>query len=411
MNILILNDFASIDGGASKIALTSARALAERGYPVALFTAVGPVAPELVDVPNLQVHCMHQHSILDDPDPKRAARQGIWNGDAARALSALLEQFSPADTVLHLHTWTKALSASVVHAAHRRGFRIVLTLHDYFSACPNGGFYLYPQQQICTLRAMSPACIATNCDSRSYSHKLWRVGRQWTQTQFGGIPGKIDCFLTISDKSEAVLRPYLPADATVLRVRNPIDLPQVPPGDPGASDRFCFVGRLAPEKGPALLAESVAAGGFQAVFVGEGPERERIAQLAPDARITGWLAPRQTMDVLRASRALVFPSLWYETQGLAVTEAAALGVPAIVSSASAAREWVEDGVTGLVFQHGDRVSLQDRMGILAQDPELAQRMGMAAYQRYWQNASTMDRHCQELQQIYARTLAGRMKRS
>ena len=40
----------------------------------------------------------------------------IWNRDAARGMRALLDTLDPADTVVHLHSWTKALSSSVVRA-------------------------------------------------------------------------------------------------------------------------------------------------------------------------------------------------------------------------------------------------------------------------------------------------------
>jgi hypothetical protein len=43
MNIVILSDFAYVDGGGSKIALGSVGPLAERGHRVLVLTAIGPV--------------------------------------------------------------------------------------------------------------------------------------------------------------------------------------------------------------------------------------------------------------------------------------------------------------------------------------------------------------------------------
>ena len=42
-NIVIINDSASINGGAGKVALTSAVGLANCGYYVIIFAALGPV--------------------------------------------------------------------------------------------------------------------------------------------------------------------------------------------------------------------------------------------------------------------------------------------------------------------------------------------------------------------------------
>ena len=377
------------------------------GHRVILFTAVGPVAPEIQHIDGLEVHCLHQRDILTDPNPARAAVVGIWNWRSAEALKTLLMKLSPGNTIVHLHTWTKGHSASVVRVAEQYGFEVVLTLHDYFSACPNGGFFLYPEQQVCHLRPMSAACLTKQCDSRNYAYKLWRVGRQFVQSHAGGIPSSIQRFISISDRSENILRPYLPESAMVHRVPNPINLERVAPCDPSSHDRFCFVGRLAPEKGPALLASCAAGGDLDVVFVGEGPERAYLTGIAPQAEITGWLPPEMVTQIMQTCRALVFPSLWYETQGLAVAEATALGLPAVVSSGTAAREWVEDGVTGLIFEHGSTAHLAEKLRWLQNHGALAADMGMRAYQRYWDSPATMERHCQALEQVYNEMLADR----
>jgi len=98
---------------------------------------------------------------------------------------------------------------------------VVLTMHDYFSVCPNGSFFIYPTRTLCHLKPMSAACLGTQCDQRTYSHKLWRVARQWTQEHCGHLPRGIREFISISDVREDILRHYLPADARIHRHRNP----------------------------------------------------------------------------------------------------------------------------------------------------------------------------------------------
>ena len=60
----------------------------------------------------------------------------------------------------------------------------------------------------------------------------------------------------------------------------------------------------------------------------------------PQARFLGWRSPQEVRSLLRAARALVFPSVWYEGQPLSVYEALALGTPVIVSDLCAGREAV-----------------------------------------------------------------------
>jgi glycosyltransferase involved in cell wall biosynthesis len=85
-------------------------------------------------------------------------------------------------------------------------------------------------------------------------------------------------------------------------------------------------------------------------------------------------------------------------------EAAAIGIPAIVSDASAARTSVIDGITGLWFKAGDAQDLAKKIEGM-RDDDLAARMGRAAHERYWKNPRTMDRHIKELEQTYQKVLA------
>jgi glycosyltransferase involved in cell wall biosynthesis len=411
MRIIVLNDFAYVEGGASQIALSSARALAGRGHRVLLFTGVGPVSADLQNVPGLEVVCLQQHEILDDPNRGRAMLRGLWNTRTAAVFREHLREFDPSDTVVHLHTYTKSLSSSVVRVALDRQFAVVMTMHDYFSVCPNGSFFIYPTQALCHLKPMSAACLGTQCDNRRYTHKLWRVARQWVQEHRGHLPGGMREFISISDVSEEILRPHLPAEARIHRVPNPISVPQGPPTNPAAHSCFTFVGRLSAEKGPLLLAACARQHRLPVRFIGDGAERVNLAAMLPDAEYTGWLSAAETRTALRPSRALVFPSLWYETQGLVVAEAAAIGLPAVVPFENAAREWVEDGVTGLHFRRADPEDLARKLLYLRDHPAAAAAMGAAAYKRYWERPASIDTHCERLEAVYATIMSGQSRES
>lgn len=406
-HIIIVNDYAHVNGGTASIALGSAEELAKRGRRVTLFSAVGPVAPQLIGLPNLEVVCLGQPDILTDPNRLRALTSGIWNNSAARQFRSLLESCDPDHTVIHLHGWTKALSTSVVSAALEMRFPLVLTLHDFFAACPVGTFYQAQQQQICHLKPMSAACISLNCDARNYGHKLWRVGRQWVQLHAGSLPSGIRDFIAISALSDQVLRPYLPAGSQVHRVANFTSIPKADPAQVASNHRFVYSGRFSAEKGVQQFAQAGTAAGVGMLFIGDGPLRDTVEQAAPQAEFTGWLSAQNAREALRRARALVFPSLWYETQGLVVAEAAAMGIPAIVPDTSAAREWVADGETGLWFTGGDTASLQRCIQRLHEDPQFAAKLGENAYSKYWNNPSTVQRHCDELEALYATVVHAR----
>ena len=74
------------------------------------------------------------------------------------------------------------------------------------------------------------------------------------------------------------------------------------------------------------------------------------------------------------------PSL-REPLGNVYLEAMAFGLPCIGSTVNAIPEVVDHGLTGLLVEPGDTAAVADAMIQLGQDPERANRMGRAGYDR------------------------------
>jgi glycosyltransferase involved in cell wall biosynthesis len=400
LGVLIVNDYAAPAGGTDTVALAEAAGLARRGHRVTLLAGSGEPGAALVDA-GVTVRLTGQESTLADPNRARAAARGIWNRSAAAAARELARE---AD-VVHVHGFTKVMSPSVIRALVGSQVPTVATLHDYFVACPNGGFFNYRTEQICRLTPLSAQCLSTNCDVRAYSHKLWRVSRAAVQRWPGEMPAGIGHFIVPSGFPVGVLRPFLPVAACVHVVPNPIDVERAPVADAGASEAFVFVGRLRREKGPVLFAHAAREAGVRAVFVGAGEDAEAIRSACPDAEVTGWVDAAQVNAAIRSARAVVVPSQCYEVAPLSPLEAAAQGVPAIVADSSAGRDAVEDGVTGVWFRGGDAGDLAAKLRGLARDGGLARRLGAAAYERFWSERHDVDMHVERLEHVYGAALA------
>lgn len=406
MNIVVATDFAYVNGGAASIALGSAKGLAARGHDVILFAAVGPVADDLQGVPGLESVCLDQIDVWRDPNRVRAAVHSLWNHTAARRLAEVLAPLDVTSTIVHVHSWTKALSSAVVRVASSRGFHVVMTLHDFFTVCPNGTFFHYRKGHRCHLRPLSAECVASNCDANSYGHKLWRVGRQLVQQSLG-LPKPGGDFVSVSGASEPIFRRFLPPGSRLHHVQNFTEVPASEPVPVERNNSLIYIGRLSAEKGPHLLAECARRLNVPVVFVGAGPSAPAVRTQCPWAEMTGWLSAGEVRERLRSARALVFPSLWFETQGLVVAEAAAMGVPSIVPDTSAARDWVTPGVTGLWFKGGDINDLCRQANRVLAEPAYAAEMGKAAHREFWSAPPTLDRHVRRLEDVYASILAGR----
>lgn len=405
-SVVILNSFCYVQGGASRVAIDEAVGLAKRGIDVAFIGTTGPVSEELVAA-GVRVICLEQDDILSGAGDLRVVVQGLWNFVAQREVARCLASLDPRATVVHVHGFTQGLSSSPVRSALRLGFEVVVTLHDYFVACPNGGFFDYAKGAPCYRRAMSLNCITAHCDKRHYAHKLYRVARENVQRTFGKLPGGVRNYIALSERTVDILRPYLPAAARVFKLSNPIEVPYGQACDAQANDGVVAVGRVEPEKGIPLLLESAKRAAIEVVLVGDGSLRQ-TAEESGVCRVTGWLSREGVIDALRRARCLVFPSLCFETFGLSVSEAAALGVPAIVGDKTAAAERVRDGVTGWHFRTGDAGDLARCLGAL-KSPNLVSAAGRAAFDSFWRDPPTRQRHAEQLVRIYEEMLSSGAK--
>lgn len=402
MKIIILNDYAYINGGISQVALSTAVALANQGQDIILFTAVGPIASFLRDIPNLRLICLQQYDILNDPIRIRAAINGIWNWKARNILREELKKCNKDTTVVHVHACAKALSSSCVNLAIKEGYAVIYHLHDYGVVCPNMGFYNYLNNRSCELLPMGRKCILENCDSRSYSHKCWRVIRQWVQYNIGGIPQKIHC-IYISKFSYRILKKFLDKKQKSFFLENPIDVEKEERVKVEENKYFVFIGRLSPEKNPVFLAKVAKQMKLPMIFVGSGICKENIRNIYPESQITGWLEKTEINNILKKTRCLIFPSSWYETQGLVVFEAMARGIPCIVTRDCAASEGVVDGENGFLFTGNNSLDLEMKIKKLRND-SLVQSMGRKAYEYFWKERRGMERHVKELLMIYENVL-------
>ena len=355
------------------------------------------------DVENLTLVSTAQGAILGDANVVAAAARGLYNRKARSGLEEMLASANPARTVVHVHGWTKALSSSVFDAVLGAGFPLVVTLHEYFIVCPIGSLYLHGARAICRKRPLSLDCIACDCDSRNYAHKAYRVARQFVQRDYVGVPRRLKNLVTVSEFSRRVLAERMPGTPPIEVLRNPIAVDRSPRTAAVANRPYAYVGRLSAEKGATLFAAAAREASVEAVFVGDGEDRANITRINPDARVVGWVDHDAVLDHLRAARAVVLPSLWYETFGLVVLEGAALGIPAIVPASTAPSDLVDDGETGSWFARGNVDDLARALRV-HEDDAVTERMSDKTYETYWANPATLEHHVDELTRIYETAL-------
>src|SRR5262245_61106930 len=170
--VVVINDVSVMRGGATAVALGSVELLAAQGVPITFIagddgTHVDPRS-RLGEFLALGFRHILDRSALD------AALGGLYNAEVEKLLARWIAANDTSRTIYHIHGWTKILSPAVFRALRPVAHRVVITAHDFFIVCPNGGYFNFATEAPCRLRPMGLRCLLTACDRRSYAHKVWR---------------------------------------------------------------------------------------------------------------------------------------------------------------------------------------------------------------------------------------------
>lgn len=357
--VVVVNDFNYIQGGASKVAIDTARLLLKENIKVYFFSAVNK--PE-ENIEGIEYISTNQKEALKEKNKIKGALNGIYNFKARKEFKSLLKTLDKETTIIHVHGWTKALSSSVFDIAFKMKFKVVLTLHDYFTACPNGGYFNYKTNEICHLKPLSMKCIKCNCDSRNYGFKLYRIIRQFVQNKIVKLNDKLENVISISEFSEKIIKPTLGKDTKITRIYNPIDIDENAKNiDPSKNEYYLYVGRISKEKGVDLFCKAITELEYKGIVVGDGDEKEKLEKQYPNIEFTGWKNKDEVKQYMKGARALIFPSRWYETAGLTILEAQTFNIPCIVSDCCAGKEFIKDKISGYAFQNLEDLKMKIKM--------------------------------------------------
>lgn len=374
-NIVIVNDFNYIQGGASKVALNTAKLLKNYGYNVYFFSAVFK-EDEVIE--GINYITSNQKECLKDSNKIRGMLNGLYNKKAKKCFQELLDKLDKNETIIHIHGWTKALSSSVFDIAYKKRFKIVLTLHDYFSACPNGGYFNFRTNKICTLKGNSIKCVCKNCDSRNYLFKIYRVARMFVQNKVVGFNKKLNYAIGISDLNIKVLKDNF-KNCKIYKVNNPIDINKTMIIDSRENnDYYLYVGRITKEKGVEKFCEIITKANLKGLVVGDGSEKKVLESRYPNIKFVGWKSEEEVKKYISSSRGLIFPSLWYEGAPLTPLEFMSMGLPCAISNLCAGKEYIQNNNGVLI----DPYNIEDSVNQVKILNENRIEMGNRAFEFY-----------------------------
>lgn len=308
--------------------------------------------------------------------------------------------------LVHVQNFFPQLSPSVLYAAADAGVPVVMTLRNYRISCAKGTFYRDGAVcEACLGKPVALPAIRFACyqDNRAATSAV--VAMQATHRALRTWRKKVTIYVALTNfaKDKAV-EMGLPADRIVTK-------PNFLAPDPGqANERgsaFVFAGRLNEEKGVDTLLAAFKRTDQTIRIVGGGPLANKAHEAAArraNIEYLGELPPEQVLLEMGRAKAVIVPSLWYETFGRVIIESLAVGTPIIASDIGAVAELIDPGVTGVLVPPGDVAALSKAIEELADDDHRRHRMGADARSAF-EDRYTSQKNYPQLMSIYERAMS------
>jgi colanic acid/amylovoran biosynthesis protein len=365
MKVLIVNNLATMHGGAEAMIAQLKSGLTKEGHEVRVLC--GNEKGNGAKIADAKFVTCSEHI-----SPLRPIY--LFNPFAILALRRELRTFRP--DIVHLHTISKA---SPFILPLLKGYPTALTLHDHS---------MFDPTRVQDVPLLEPY-RETFCDYfiskpslRFYLEKL----RFWALRLFAR---NVNAVLACSDFYASCARDsgIFPRIETI---HNGIDLPAF---SPIASERnVLFVGRLSEEKGVPVLVK--AAGILRKAYpdmrvdiVGGGRQMKKIGkmisklELKDTVHLLGYKTGTEIAGLYRESSLVVVPSVSPDNLPTVCIEAMGSGRPIVASRIGGLPELVEDGKTGFLVPPDDSEALAASISQLLSDPKLMQEMGKAGREK------------------------------
>jgi glycogen(starch) synthase len=268
---------------------------------------------------------------------------------------------------------------------------VVVEHHGYPPACPNGLLFHEPTKAVCPgyfrLRRYRE-CLRCNSGTagwlRSLQMLLLTFPRRWL-CQHVAVNAPISEHVRKRlelPRSQVIYYgiPVTPSDEETRFINSSNGRPLC----------FAYVGRLVSLKGLPLILEAAktlqrTGYSFRLRFVGDGPEKAELRRLTEELELenyvefTGFITGPVFQAAMKDIAAVVMPSVWEETAGLAAIEQMMRGRLVIASDIGGLGEVVDD--CGLRFPAGNTEALAQCMKSVLDHPEIIVRKGDNARRR------------------------------
>ena len=195
--------------------------------------------------------------------------------------------------------------------------------------------------------------------------------------------------IALSEQWRQVIDEHVPAGKTTV-IHNPAMMPNLSDGIDSRPPVVVFLGRLEPRKGVSDLIhaaqtvlQTVPDAKFLLAGTGEVEKAETLSQqlgISASIQCLGWISREGLPNLLAQAAVFCLPS-YDEGVPMSVLEAMSAGIPVVTTPVGGIPSFIQDGVSGILVQPGDTVSLARELTRLLQNPgQLRSQLGAAGRQ-------------------------------
>lgn len=290
--------------------------------------------------------------------------KSLYNNSAADILSKKIRSFQP--DVIHIHNLFYVASPAILYEAQKQGIPVVMTVQNFRLIC-SGALLLRNGQvcELCTQKKFPLAGIKHKCFHNSALKTAQITLVTGLHKLLGTWQNKVDAYITLTNfvKNKLVSSSLeLPQEKIFIKPNFTYDKGWTTAQE--RQDFFLFVGRISQEKGIKILLEATKLYDFKLEIIGGGEMENLVkeyAQSNSNIIFHGFQNQDFISEKMKACKALLFPSIWYEGMPLTLLEAFATGTPVIISDIDNLNEMVQNGYNGLHFRTGNSEDLAEKI--------------------------------------------------
>lgn len=364
MNILQINKFYYVRGGAERHFFDLSRVLKEHGQNVSHLSMLS----------DENIATIYPRYFTPEVDVNRFSLQDtariFYNKAAVQKVAEAVAAEKP--DIAHLHNIYYHLSPAIIKALKKLKVPVVMTLHDYKVICPN--YQLYTENAFCQrcFGGKYDNCFSHCCVKNSYAKSFLAMMEAYVNNSILKYYRDVDLFIAPSQfmKDMCVAAGMHPDKIKVLYnfVKTEGTEVKKPQGK-----YLLYFGRLAKEKGIETLIEAMQhVSDFTLKIVGEGPDQENLENLILELgledkiEMTGYLSGYKLQETIDQAAAVIMPSVWPENMPLSLLESLAKGKVVIASRVGGMPEVITGGVNGFLFNPKSSFDLAEKINNLGQ---------------------------------------------